>query len=56
MTDQHRVWSVTKTIQDNDMIKGTGIVYVENDIELSVLIGSSVVYDENQIRQWRDRL
>ena len=33
------------------MTNPTGIVYAENDIELSWPIGPGVVCDENQIRQ-----
>ena len=29
-----RVWSMTKTRQDNDIINHKGAVYVENEIEL----------------------
>ena len=36
-----------KTKQNNDMIDRIGVFYAENDIALSWLIGSSVVYDEN---------
>lgn len=43
-----------KTRHDNDMIDCIGVVYVENDNELSWPIKSGVVYDENQIGQWID--
>ena len=42
---------VMKTRQDNDMTKHIGVVYAENDIELSWAIRPSVLYDENQKRQ-----
>lgn len=47
---------MTKTRQDNDVIKGTGAIYTENDIEPLGPIGSGVIYDENQIRQRCDQL
>lgn len=31
----NRVWSMTKTRQDKYMIDRTGVVYLENDTELS---------------------
>ena len=43
MIDWHRVWFVTKTRQDNDVIEGTSAVYAENDNELSWPIGLSFV-------------
>ena len=46
---------VTKTRQDNDVIDHTDVVYIENETELSWLIGLGTIYDENQIAQWRDR-
>lgn len=36
-----------KTRHDNDMTDCTGAAYIENDIELSWLIESGVVYDDN---------
>ena len=45
---------VKKTKQDNKMTDRTIAVYVENDIELSCLIGSGVNCDENQIEQLCD--
>ena len=30
-----RVWSVTKTKQDNDMTDHTSVVHTKNDVELS---------------------
>ena len=36
-----------KTRHDNDVIDRIGIVYIENDTELSWPIGQGVVYDEN---------
>lgn len=42
------MWSMMKTIQDNDMTDHAGAFYIENDIELSLLIGSSIVCDENE--------
>ena len=43
-----------KTKQDNDMTNCIGAVYVENNIELSWLIRSGTVCDENHIGQLRD--
>ena len=45
-----------KTTQDNNVINHLGAFYIENNIELSWLIGFGAIYDENQIRQWCDRL
>ena len=50
----NQVFSVTKTIQDNDMIDRTSVVYVENDIELLWPIESGVDCDENHIEQLCD--
>ena len=36
-----------KTRKDNDVTNCIGVVYVENEIELSWPIRPSVVYDEN---------
>ena len=44
-----------KTIYDIDVTDRTSVVYAENKIELSWLIGWGVVCDENQIGQWHDR-
>ena len=44
-----------KTRKENDVIDRIGMFYVENDIELSWLIGPCVVYDENQTWQRRDQ-
>ena len=49
------VSTVTKTRQDNNVIDHTDVVYIENETELSWLIGLGTSYDENQIAQWRDR-
>ena len=49
------VSTVTKTRQDNNVIDHTDVVYIENETELSWLIGLGTIYDENQIAQWRDR-
>ena len=38
-----------KTIQDNDMTNHTGVVYSENNIELSWPIILGTVFDEKQI-------
>lgn len=45
-----------ETRQNNDIIDHTSVVYVENDTELSWLIGPSIVCNENQTGQWRDPL
>ena len=50
VTDQHQVWSMMKTRQDNDVIKGIDAVYAKNHIELLGPIGLDVAYDENNIR------
>ena len=42
-----RPWFVMKTIQDNDMVNSIGAVCAKNHIELSWLIGPSVVCDKN---------
>ena len=44
-----------KTKQDNDMTNRINLVYVEIEIELSIPIWPSAVFDENQTRQQRDR-
>ena len=49
-----QVQFVRKVIQDNDMTDRTSAVYIENEIELSWLIGLGAVYDENQIGQQHD--
>ena len=36
-----------KTTQDNDVTNRTSMVYIEHEIELSWLIKSGVIYDEN---------
>ena len=51
-----QVQSMMKTRKDNEVIDCTGVVYIENDIELSWPIGSSVICDKNQIEQWYDWL
>lgn len=51
-----RVWFMTKTRQDNDLIDHIGLVYVKNDIELSRLIWLTVIYDKNETGQWLDQL
>ena len=56
MIDRIGVWSIVKTKQDNDMIDRTSGVYVENNIELSWLIGLGAVCDKNQIGQQCDLL
>lgn len=38
-----------KTRHDNNVTDRNGIVYAENDIELSWPIGSGADYDENQV-------
>lgn len=43
-----RLWSVTKTRQDNDVINHIGLVYIKNDNELSGPIGPSAVNDETR--------
>ena len=45
----NRVQFVTKTSQDNNMIDHWGLVYVENETELSWHIELGTVYDESQI-------
>ena len=49
-----RVWFVMKTRQDNDVTNRIGLVYVKTKPQFSGPIWSGAVYDENQIRQWRD--
>ena len=44
-----------KTRHDNDVTDHAGAFYRKNEIELSWTIGSSVIYDEHRIGQWRDR-
>ena len=43
---------MTKTRQDNDRIDRAGLLYAENKTELSWLIQSSTIYDEDQIGLW----
>ena len=40
-----------KTRQDNDVIDHLEMVYIENETELSCLIGLGIVYDKNQTEQ-----
>ena len=54
MTNQDRVWSVTKTKQGNDMIDCIGVVYTKNENESSWSIESGAIFDENQIWKWCD--
>lgn len=54
MTNQDRVWSVTKTKQGNDMIDCIGVVYTKNENESSWSIESGAIFDENQIWKWYD--
>ena len=42
---------MTKTRQNIYMTDRTGVVYVENDVELSRPIRSSAMWDKNQIGQ-----
>ena len=49
-----QVRSMLKNKQDNDLIDRIGVVYTKNEIELLLSIGSSTVYDENQIGQRSD--
>ena len=49
-----QVQFVRKVIQDNDMTDRTSAVYIENEIELSWLIGPGAVYDKNQVGQQHD--
>ena len=42
------------TRDDNDMFNCTGVVYIDNDTELSWLIESCVDYDKNQMGQLHD--
>ena len=46
-----RVWSMVKTMQDNNMTDCIGTVYAENEIELSSLIKLGAVGDKNQLEQ-----
>ena len=48
----NQVWPITKTKQDNDMTDCIGLVYVENNTELSGPIGPGVV--SAKIRQDND--
>lgn len=52
----HRVWSVTKTKQDYDVINPTSAVYVKNEIKLLWLIKPCAVCEENKIGQRHDLL
>lgn len=45
-----------KRAHDNDINDCIGVVYAENDTELSWPIRSDVVYDENQIGELHDEL
>lgn len=49
-----QVKSMTETKLDNDVIDHKKVVYVENETELSWLIGSGVIFHENQIGQLYD--
>ena len=40
--------------QDNDMTDRDGLLYAKKKIELWWLIQQGMVYDENQIGQWRN--
>lgn len=50
-----RGWFVMKIKQDNEMTDRIDATYVKNEIELSWPIGSGVVYDETQAKQWHDQ-
>lgn len=49
-----RVWSVIKTIQDNDMTNHISLVYIETKIELLRPIELSVGCYKNEIGQRHD--
>lgn len=44
-----------KNKQENVVTDCTGVVYTENETELSWSIEPSAVCDENQIGQWKDQ-
>ena len=44
-----------KNWQDIDVTDRTSMVYTENKTELLWLFGSDAIFDENKIRQRRDR-
>ena len=46
-----RMQSLTKTKKDNNMTVGTGVIFVEYDIELLRLIEQCVICDKNETRQ-----
>lgn len=45
-----------KTKQDNNVTDHIGVVYAENETELSWPIGPDAVCEENQIGQWHNWL
>lgn len=52
----NQVRFMMKARHDKDVINYIGVVYTETKIELLRPIWSFIVYDENNIRQWHDRL
>ena len=50
-----RVWSITKTRQDNDVTDHIGAVYVLFKIKLSSLIEHDAVNHKHQTEQWHDQ-
>ena len=42
-----RVWYMMKTNKDNNVTKHIGLVYTKTEIELSRIIWSGVICDEN---------
>ena len=51
----NRLWYVTKTKNDDNMIDWTGALNIENESELSWSIGLGAVCYENQTGQQHDR-
>ena len=51
----NRVWSMTKTRLDNDVVDHIGLFYAKTKTELWGPIWSDVIYDENQIGQQCDQ-
>lgn len=51
----YQVWFMMKTTQYNDVTDPTNVVYAEDEIELSWLIGKGAICKENQIGKWCDR-
>ena len=45
---------ITKSKQDNDVIDRIGVIFIEYNTKMSILIEQCAVYDEDKTEQWHD--